>query len=107
MEYLNNIWEWIKTFGTPYPRRDWMTVLGVCSIIGIILIGFAGYIFFGIQTGSLVAASVPEGVVPAPSVSRAQMTKVLAEYGQRATNYNAQNIPTYTLFDPHLIVVKK
>jgi hypothetical protein len=98
---LNFVLDWFKTFGKPNPTRDWLSILAISTVIFIAGAAWAGYIFLGIQTGSLIQAGSDAHKPPAP-ISRAEIQKVLDLYRARVANYQAQNFPSYPLNDPHI-----
>lgn len=103
MEKLN---AFIRSLGTPYPLRDWFTIVLSALFLGVLAIAVAGYLFFGIQTGSLVGAETVAREMPSP-VSRAEMKKSIDTYTERAVNYEAKNFPFEPLSDPFIPVAKK
>lgn len=103
MEKLN---AYIKSLGTPYPLRDWFTIVMCAALFGVIVIAVAAYLFLGIQTGSLVGAETVAREMPSP-VSRAEMKKSIDVYTERAVNYEAKNFPFEPLSDPFIPVAKK
>lgn len=103
MDTLNSF---LRSLGTPYPLRDWFVIVVCASMCGIASVAIAGYLFFGIQTGSLVGAETVAKELPSP-VSRAEMKKSVEIYTERAVNYEAKNFPFEQLSDPFISVAKK
>lgn len=96
---LEIILKWITSLGRPYPARDWAAVALFGAILALIGVGLAGYLFWGTQTGTIVAASqdVPRAPIP---VSRDAIKKVLEIYEARATNYAGRNFIVVDVTDP-------
>jgi hypothetical protein len=83
----------------PYPGRDWTIVLVLGALLcsgGII---FAGYIFLGVQTGSIVSGTTNTPRAPIP-VSRDAIKTVLDTYQARANNFASKTFPAVDLSDP-------
>lgn len=96
---LSIVVKWLQGFNRPYPARDWALVAALTLIVALSGVGFAGYLFWGVQTGTIIAAAqeVPRAPIP---VSRAAIVEVLETYQARATNYAAKNFVGVNLIDP-------
>lgn len=83
----------------PYPGRDWFLTLAALALVLILFVSYDGYLFFGIQSGSLFE---PVGVSGAslPAVTRGDITTVLEIYHTKKTNYENHNLPLPPLDDP-------
>ncbi len=96
---VSTVLQWLAGFRKPYPGRDWAIVAGVSLVLMLCGLAFAGYLFWGVQTGAIISAAqqVPRAPIP---VSRDAIKKVLETYSARATNYAAQNFVGVNLTDP-------
>ncbi len=90
----------LKVFATPHPSRDWRMILALSALLGIIGGGFAAYTFWGVQSGSLIAAVVDTPVQPVP-VSREALERVIDAYSKRIINFEEKNFPAFIVNDPH------
>ncbi|OGG44347.1 hypothetical protein A2841_01000 [Candidatus Kaiserbacteria bacterium RIFCSPHIGHO2_01_FULL_48_10] len=95
--------ERIKTFFTSLllarPARDWLLVLMVGTALLLCEIAYAGYLFYGIQSGGIVGA--PDAAIEVtPTVTAADMEKVLVEYRDRKTDFDTRNFNLPPLSDP-------
>lgn len=97
---LTSLTAWFTAFKRPAPARDWALIAGVAALVALSGVGFAGYLFWSTQTGSIVAASQEVLRAPIP-VSRDAIKKVLENYEARATNYVGQNFIVVDVIDPH------
>lgn len=83
----------------PYPGRDWAIVLCVAGGLSVSGIVFAGYVFLGVQTGSIVSGTTNTPRAPIP-VSRDAIKTVLDTYQIRANNFATKTFPAVDLSDP-------
>ncbi len=86
-------------FITPLPARDWFVILCLTILLFVACVSYAGYLFLGIQGGTIVGTVSTERP-PLPSVSRADLTKTLETYRIRKANYDARNFPRPALVNP-------
>ena len=95
-----------KNLQRPHPARDWLIVSTVSGIIGILGIALAAYLFFAVQTGSIIsgATEVPRAPVP---VSAEAVKNVLDTYQTRANNYASKTFPAVDLSDPRPRTVRR
>ncbi len=91
--------EFALSFVTPLPSRDWFVILSLSILLCIGCVSYAGYLFFGIRTGTIVGAAQSDRPV-LPKVSRADLTKTLEAYRVRKANYEARNFPRPALTNP-------
>ncbi len=89
----------IRSIMTPHPGRDWFVALLIVVLIGLGLAGVALYYFIGLESGAIASEGVG-ATTPTPSVSRADLEKVLTLYKTRALNYQSGNIRTPNVSDP-------
>lgn len=91
--------KFLQEFARPFPTRDWLGI----AIIGLLVFAggaaIAAQLFWGAQTGSIIAASADVPRAPIP-VSRDAIAKVVEIYQSRATNYQNKAFPSVTLSDP-------
>jgi hypothetical protein len=98
-----------KLFGTltkPYPARDWLFIVlasGLLAALGFIV---AAYLFLGVQTGSIVDASVAPPRAPIP-VTKEAIQKVLETYQARAAGFANKSFPAVELSDPRSRAARK
>ncbi len=97
---------WLKDLGRPSPGRDWIIAACVVGVLALVAIGISAYMFWSIQTGSIVAAGAAAPRAPTP-VSRDSMKKVIDSYQERAANYTARNFAAFNLNDPRPVTKKK
>lgn len=102
---LSAVVAWLKSLGRPAPGRDWVLALSFALLVFVGTLGVAGYLFFGVKTGSLIEAAGTTTTQPNP-VSREKMQKVLERYGERLANFDSGNFGTYQFVDPHITVKK-
>lgn len=98
--------DWLKELVHPNPGRDWLIVLGLGLVTVLAGVGLAVYLFWGIQTGSIIGGTSAQLAPPVP-ISRATLKKVLDAYQLRAANYTGANFPVFNLTDPHIRTTKK
>jgi hypothetical protein len=91
--------DWIKKLGRPSATRDWRIVLAVASAVVVGGTALAVYLFFGVQSGSIIAAASGAPTPPNP-VSRAALKQVLDKYRVRKANYDAKSFPAFPVVDP-------
>ena len=99
MNPLLRISRFFSSLKQAHPSRDWFLVLIFLATLLLSLTLFASYLFFGIESGSIVAPS-HVATSSAPSVTRGEIGKVLESYRARKLNYNADNFLTIPLQDP-------
>lgn len=96
---LATVVKFFQSFSRPFPARDWFVV----SLVGLLVFvggaAIAAQLFWGAQTGSIIAASADVPRAPIP-VSRDAIVKVVEIYQSRATNYQNKTFPSVTLSDP-------
>lgn len=85
--------------GRPFPARDWLAILLLTVVLGGAGVLFAGYVFLGVQTGTLIpsGAAVPRAPIP---VTKEAIQSVLTTYQARAGNYASKVFPPVDLSDP-------
>jgi hypothetical protein len=103
---LTSVLEWFQSLRIPDSTRDWAIIVSLSSVVALGGIVLGGYLFWGTQTGSIVAASqdVPRAPIP---VSREGIKRVLEAYQTRAINYTGRNFVAVDLFDPRPPTPKK
>ena len=96
---LGKVLEWFKTLASPSPTRDWRLIVSVAGVLVLLGFGLAAYLFWGVQSGSIIAAGA-EAPRPPTQVSRALIKRVQDSYRARLANYTAKNFPAYNVIDP-------
>lgn len=91
MKYLAPVVRFFVSLARPSPERDWRIVLAAALLLGAALIGNAIYFYVGLQSGAIIAPREPTRS-PAPTLSRAELSRALDFYRARALNYEAGNI---------------
>ena len=99
MNPLLRISRFFSSLKEPHPSRDWLFTLIFLATLLLSLTLFASYLFFGIESGSIVTPSTV-ATSSAPSVTRGEIEKVLESYRARKLNYNANNFLVIPLQDP-------
>ena len=97
---------WLANLSRPYPARDWLIVLSISGMLCALGFMLAAYLFFGVQTGTLIDSSseVPRAPIP---VTKEAITSVLDSYQVRAANFANKTFPAVDLLDPRARAVKK
>lgn len=91
--------EFAASLLTPHPVRDWLLILSLAAVLFFSCAAYAGYLFLGIQGGTIIGSIEAEQPV-LPKVSRGDLTKTLEMYHTRKANYEAQNFPRPSLVNP-------
>ncbi|MEK9176866.1 MAG: hypothetical protein AAB923_01075 [Patescibacteria group bacterium] len=96
---LTRVRSFFASFTRPYPARDWFIVL--IAVIAVFLgsVLFAGYLLYGIRSGGIIDALVPEAP-PQPSITKTSITEIVEMYRARRVNFEAHNLPILPLKDP-------
>lgn len=95
---MTSIKRFIASLAQPDPSRDWLVALAFASLIGFLLLLYAVFLFYSIQSGS--AFSEPKAVAPEMPLTRASLEDTVNAYQARQTNYAAHNLPAPVLVDP-------
>jgi len=71
-------------FGNPY--TDWKIAMAVSLFLGVIIISFSAYIFFGIRKGDLFLVPVKEIVVP-KALNQGVLQDILDHFETKAEKF--------------------
>ncbi|MES2134695.1 MAG: hypothetical protein V4449_00425 [Patescibacteria group bacterium] len=102
MNQIRNIGHFFASSMQPNPERHWFLVLVIALVPFLFFIAYAGYIFFGIQSGLIVNANVAS--FPAQVVTSDEIDSVLTSYRIRKAMYDANSELPLPIVDPALIV---
>jgi hypothetical protein len=99
MNTFTRIRRFLVSLGRPYPSRDWFFALVIAAFALSSFTLFASYLFFGIESGSIITS--PNAVPPVvKTLTRGDIQKTLDAYRIRKLNYDANNFPATPLSDP-------
>ena len=103
---LDFMYKWFRSLVVPDPARDWAIIATISLVVIITGASLAVYLFWGTQTGSIIAAGqeVPRAPIP---VSREGIKRVLEAYQTSAINYTSRNFVVVDLNDPRPLTPKK
>ncbi|HEY4473791.1 MAG TPA: hypothetical protein VI957_01345 [Candidatus Paceibacterota bacterium] len=82
-----------------HPARDWLLILFFAAFLLVFELAYAGYLFYGIQSGGIVGTA-DTAVEVAPSVTAKDLEKVLEVYRVRKTDFETRNFKLPPLSDP-------
>jgi hypothetical protein len=92
--------EFLHSLTHPYPARDWFIALVVSFFLFFAFASYGMYLYTEVSSGD--AFKTDEGAsAPVITVSQNDIESLLTTYRSRITNWNAHNIPTPTVVDPH------
>lgn len=87
-----------KSLTHPNPGRDWSFTLTLVIAVFLLFASYAGYIFFGIQSGLIASRNAI--AFPAQTVTGEEIQSVLESYRARKANYDAHIEPVLPVTDP-------
>lgn len=82
----------LASFLKPNPERDWFLVLSIVVVPCIFFIGYAVYLFFGIQSG-FVLHKTPT-TFPAQTITVEEIQSALETYRSRKARYDINVVPS-------------
>lgn len=99
MKTLRTIATTLRSFSSPHPLRDWLTVLVLAAVALVAFVGTSTYYFFGLRSGSLIGTQTVQ-VSRVPQVSRQELEDLVALFETRTLNFDSGNFPTPDVTDP-------
>lgn len=82
----------LASFLHPNPERDWFFALSIVSVPFIFFIGYAAYLFFGIQSGLVVHSTLTS--FPAQTITEEEIQLALDSYRSRKARYEINVVPS-------------
>ena len=89
----------LASITTPHPSRDWYGAVALALIVGLGLVGGAGYYFVGIQSGAIIVPARAD-TQPLPTISAPALNTIVAAYEARTVHYTDGTILATSAPDP-------
>ena len=72
----------------PSPARDWLVTLALFAVVGLAGIAYGSYLFIGMELGDVTGVDQSTSG-SGPTITSAQIEKVLAVYRARRANFES------------------